>query len=239
MTRLLTIIGLLLTLTLTLRAQTVDMPQAVTAAVGRLAAVEMTYDGDDFQFSVPPELDAFREYTTDSNVVKLRVIGYQAGTYQVTAVASKAVDGKGLMSPLKSCLIHVVGPAPVPPGPTPVPPGPTPPPVTVGKRTLLIVSESASSTPATGRLITGLRNAPHATYITSKGHKLAVLDDDDVDENGQPTPVLATWRPHLVGMTLPVLFVVDQPTGALVHKESLPATATADTVMATLRAHGG
>lgn len=118
------------------QAQTVTMPQSVVVAPYRLAVVEMTYDGDDFAYSVPPELDAFREYTTDPQTVRLRVQfvprpdGPQSGTFQITAVAAKAVDGVGRLSKFQTCLVNVAGPAPpivTPPDKPPVTPPIEPP----------------------------------------------------------------------------------------------------------------
>lgn len=132
------------------------------------------------------------------------------------------------------------GPSPVPPVPTP-PPGPDPPPVPVveGKRSILIVRETADATPDVARMITALRTPPHADYLKSKGHTLAILDDDSVDENGNPSPLVEAWRPHFAGMTLPVVFVIDPAGGKLIHKQSIPSTATADDVMQILKGNGG
>lgn len=121
------------------QAQTVTMPATVTVAPYRLAAVEMTFDGDDFNYSVAPELDAFREYTNDPKVVRLRVQfiprvdGPQNGTFPITAVSAKVVDGKGKLSRFQTCLVNVGGSSPVvvitPTPITPLPPGPVVPPV--------------------------------------------------------------------------------------------------------------
>lgn len=126
------------------------------------------------------------------------------------------------------------------PEPPPDPdPDPDPDPPEAGKRLVLLIYESGNTTPAFSRLTISLRNAPHADYIRSKGHGLSILDDDVVDENDQPSPVLASWRPHFAEMQLPVVFIVDQNTGKLVHKQELPASATAGDVMKILKDNGG
>lgn len=223
--------------------QSVEMPQAVTAATGRLAAVEMRYDGEDFAYVVPPELDAFREFTTDPNVVKLRVIGYSAGTFPITAVATKCVDGKAKLSPFKLCLVHVGGVPPVPPPrpEPPVPPEPEPPPnpQPAGARNLLIIRESANDTPLQSLMFNGLQAGKQSIELRAKGHACFVLDDDAKGPDGQSSPLVESWRPHFTGMAFPVLIIADKATGKIVHKQSLDAGASADDVMAILKLHGG
>lgn len=130
------------------------------------------------------------------------------------------------------------GPGPNPPPPVP-PPVPPPTPVVDGKRALLLVRESADSTPAVGILITSLRNPPHSDYLKSKGHTLHILDDDSVDADGKPSPLIEAWRPHFAGKTLPVLFVIDAATNKLVYSQELPAATKADDVMKVLKDKGG
>lgn len=134
--------------------------------------------------------------------------------------------------------VTVGGTPPVPPGPGPGP-GPQPPlPVVEGKRAVLIIRETADSTPAIGRAVTALRNPPHSEYLKSKGHTLSILDDDSVGPDGKPAPAVEAWRPQFAGMTLPVVFIIDQATNTLVHKESM-ADLTADKVMDLLKKNGG
>ena len=125
-------------------------------------------------------------------------------------------------------------PTPVPPIPTPVPPLPQP-----GPRAVLIIRESASTTPDVARMITGLRAGPEAAYMKQQGHTLSILDQDDVDENGQPSKLVTAWKPLIAGMTLPVVFVIDAKTNTLIQKESLPPTATAANVVDIVKRNGG
>lgn len=232
---------LLLVLPCVASAQTVTMPQSVPVSVGRLAAVEMTYDGTDFKYIVPPELDAFREFTNDPKVVRLRVIAYQQGMFRIVAVACKGEK----LSDFGSTLVIVgqgPGPTPIPgPGPTPEPPGPTPPiptpPVVVGPRAVLIVHEVADKTPDFARLITALRAGPQAEYLKTKGHTLRILDDDSLDQDGKPA--LEAWRPYFSSLTLPVLLVIDPTAKVVLHKESIAPSATAESVVQKVKEHGG
>lgn len=189
-----------------------------------------------YAFTVIPSNVHFH---VDSNGQKA-YLGGKSGAYTIVLVG---IDGESLAIDTGTCAIGPPGPTPVPPGPTPVPPGPNPPtpvpPVVEGKRALLIVRESADTTPAMARLMTALRNPPHSTYLTSKAHTLSVIDDDAVDENGQPTAVLASWRPHFQGMTLPVLFVIDPATKTLIHKQSFTDAVPAAGIIDILKAHGG
>ncbi len=131
-------------------------------------------------------------------------------------------------------------PPPVPPTPEPPGPGPNPPPVPVpaGKRNLLIIHESTKDTPAFGGMVVGLRNGAPAEYLKSKGHRFYLLDDNDVNMNGKPTALVEKWRPHLVGMKLPVVVVLNEK-AEIVHKQELPEGTTPTQAIDILKSHGG
>ncbi len=95
----------------------VTMPNALATPANRLARLVISYEGDDFAYQCSGGLDVFREYTPDASTVVLRLIGYDAGVYEVTAVSCKA----GKLSPFAKCTVTVGTPAPPTP---PVPPGP-------------------------------------------------------------------------------------------------------------------
>ena len=125
--------------------QSVTIPAEVRVPVGRLAAVTVVFDGEDFRYAAPADMDCFREYHPDPKTVRLRLIGYAPGKYQLFAVACKG----GKLSEFAVCTV-VVGeptPPPTPPGPTPgpTPPGPTPGPAPIPLEGLrvLIIYESA------------------------------------------------------------------------------------------------
>lgn len=195
--------------------------------------------------------EPFDYFATPTNVplvVLFDVSGSPVGVLNGDKPGSLTLVGVGFDSEAKkitrallTVTITGVGPTPVPP--TPVPPEPTPPiptpPVVEGKRALLIIRESADSTPALARTITALRNPPHSDYLKSHGHTLAVLDDDSVDADGKPSAIVEAWRPQFVGMTLPVIFVIDPNGNKLVGKQSFPANATADDLMKIVKANGG
>lgn len=126
--------------------------------------------------------------------------------------------------------------APVPPGPTP--PGPVPPtPVVEGKRTVVIVHESADQTPAQSRLFTTLRTGQVASYIVAKGHTLLILDDDSVDQNDRPLKVVTDLI--TLGDPLPFVGILDSNTGAVLHHRPLTPAASAEGVLAVLKENGG
>ena len=155
---------------LTANAQTVKMPESIKLDKGRLGAVRIEYDGDDVRWFVSPELDIFREYSTDPKDVRLRVQGFADGKFQVMAVTCK----NGKLSDLYVCWVFlgaqpsptptplptppgpVPVPVPVPPGPVPVPvpPSPTPPVPTPPAPTPL------PSDPVAGRLADAFRLVP-------------------------------------------------------------------------------
>lgn len=167
------------------------------------------------------------------------------GTYQIMLAVSS--DGKLDQG---QATVTILGAKPVPPGPTPVPPGPTPPPdppdppdptPSPGPRAVILIRETAETTPALSRLITGLRSGPAADYLKSNGHKLSILDDDAVDSSGQPSAVVKAWLTAIGNMPLPALVVADVTDGKtkVLYTGTLTEAATADTVLNTLKANGG
>lgn len=140
-----------------------------------------------------------------------------------------------------------VPPAPVPPGPPgptppippPVPPEPTPPPVVSGKRSLLIVHESADDAPWFSRIVNGIQGGPQAAYMKEKGHTLSLLQTDDKNEHGQSPKAVEAWRPFYADLKSPVLLIIDPATKTLLHREALTPTATADSIVATVKGKGG
>lgn len=100
-------------------------PETVTVAIGRLATVPITIDGDESNFAVlgGDYFDSFREFSAP-NELRLRVLGYTNGTGYI--VVSSVKGGK--LQPLFTVRVVVgAGPSPVPPVPPgPVPPGPAP-----------------------------------------------------------------------------------------------------------------
>ena len=103
----------------------------------------------------------------------------------------------------------------------------------------MIVRETADVTTPQSALLVKLRTGTAGSYLKTKGHTLSILDDDSVNEHGQPSKVVEAWRPHFAGMTLPALFIIDAQTRQLLHKESIAPTATADNIIERVREHGG
>jgi hypothetical protein len=121
---------------------------------------------------------------------------------------------------LKTALEKIVaelGSSPKPPGPLP----PTPPPP-AGKRHVVIVRESENDTPDMAFLFNALRTDEPSKWLKEQGHTLAIHDDDDEDQNGQPIPLVE--KLEQLG-PVPGLFVLDQTSGIVVHKQELPRTA--------------
>jgi hypothetical protein len=142
-------------------AQSVKLPDAVTVAPGRLAAVAVEYDGDDVRWRVSSDLDVFREYDPDPRKIRLRVIGYAPGRYELSAVACKG----GKLSDFAACVITVGSPAPPPP-----PPPPTP---SQKVAWVIVVEETAERTPQTARVLGDL------PFWARLGVPRRVYDKDD------------------------------------------------------------
>lgn len=115
MQKLFALIALLLCSTIA-SAQTV--PDKVVTQAGRMAGITITTDGDDLAWTVAPptNVDVFREYDPNPNVIKLRILSYSNGVYYI--VVSQTKDKKITQ---KVCTV-IVGTAPDPvPGPDPIP----------------------------------------------------------------------------------------------------------------------
>lgn len=100
--------------------QTVSLPEKVEVNPGRLASIIIRWDGDDLRWICSPEIDVFREYDPDPKVVRLRMIGYEEGSFKLVAITCK----ENKLSEFASCVIIVGKPGP---GPGPNPPPPPPP----------------------------------------------------------------------------------------------------------------
>jgi len=131
------------------------------------------------------------------------------------------------------------GPQPPPKPDVPDPPKPEPPAPVSGVRRLVIVRESTNDTAELSRLLINLRDGTAADYLKSKGHTFDLLDPDDKDPDGTTSDNVELWKPFLVGLELPAVVEIDAATNKVVHKYSLPSTATAADVIASLKEHGG
>lgn len=103
-----------------------------------------------------------------------------------------------------------------------------------GPRTLLIVHEQESDTPAWGAFVKDIRAGESGKYIAEKKHHALILDKDSKDGNGQPLPLLAKYAPYDV----PELLILS-PAGSALHREKLPVEPKAADVLATLKKNGG
>jgi hypothetical protein len=212
-------------------AQEVRLPTQVTGDVGDFVVV--TADTEDSVvkwFVVDKGLKLFpQELQNDTK--KAVVIALTPGRYRLLAVSAK----DGTPSDFAECAVVIGGVVPVPPGPSPppVPPDPTP----AGLRELVVIRETADSTPQQARLLTTLRTGAFDTYLRSKGHRLYVLDDDSVGSDGRPSPLVEAWKPIVAGIPMPVLVIVEPKTRGVLAKQPLPESA--DAVLELLKQHGG
>lgn len=159
------------------------------------------------------------------------------GDYRFILVAA-GPDAQGKLGiAIAEKTVKLIGPAP-PPNPTPGPgPTPNPGPVTSGKKTAVILRETADQTPEMARMVVALRTGPTQSYLTSKGHQLLILDKDSKDENGQAPATLAKVQQAIAGKPLPQLVILDQATGAVQYAEQLGSNP--DTVVEIIKRTGG
>ncbi len=109
--------------------------------------------------------------------------------------------------------------------------GPSP----VGKRHIVILRETSDDTPEQARAWNLLRSGENASYIKAKGHKLEILDDDSVDQDGQPSKLVEQLKP--LASSLPFMFILEPSDGRPLHSQAAPATAAQ--IMEVIKSHGG
>lgn len=160
------------------------------------------------------------------------------GEYRFVLIAAGPDKDGQLGIAIAEKTVKLVGPAPIPPNPTPGPgPTPTPGPVTSGKKTAVILRETADQTPEMARMVVSLRTGPTQSYLSSKGHQLLILDKDSKDENGQVPATLARVQQATAGKPLPQLVILDQATGAVQSVE--PLGSNPDFVVELIKRTGG
>lgn len=146
----------------------VTAEQEIKVPVGRMAAVELTLDGDKFKYAfLPPRdskgeslADAFREYSDNPAVIRLRVIGYARGTAYVVAYSLK---GDVLSEPAVFRVTIGEGSAPIDPDIDPDPgPGPGPGPADPLVARLRAALKEGGFTSFAGRLADGFDAAAKA-----------------------------------------------------------------------------
>jgi hypothetical protein len=223
--------------------QSVTLPAEVRGAPGAwIIVAPEAVDGGQPKWQVDPALQEVRLdlLLPPETIASLRgkvLTCSTPGRFRVLAWNAKG----DVASNLAECWVVIVDPRPpTPPPDPPQPPDPTPgptPPVPAGARAVLILRETAESTPQLARLLTQLRTGQHAEYLRSKGHSLSILDDDAVGSDGRPSPAVELWRPHFAGLTLPAVLIYDPTSKVVIAKQSLPATSAE--VIETLKRHGG
>lgn len=206
----------------------VTLPKEVTGEPAAFIVVRAECDAPAVKFhAIDAGLNVFPSGLLSDPLATV-VTSARPGRFRLLAYSGNA-DG-----PSEPVVVTVVvgnaPPQPDPPGPDPEPDPPKPP-VVSGKRSALIIHETAETTPDLARMLTALRDGEQAKYLDSKSHKLAIFDDDD------PVVTAAGWRPHLEGMKLPATFIMDAETKVLLHKGELPPSA--DAFIELIKKHGG
>jgi hypothetical protein len=185
------------------------------------------------QWLIVPEVP-YRCYESHDDPHKIVVETAVPGKYRVIVAG---IDDESV----SSILWHrelTVGPKVIPPEPGPDPPKPVPPgPVVEGTREIVIIRETADTTSDQARMLVMLRVGIAAEYLSAKGHKLAILDDDAVDETGQPSRYVGEWLKIVQGIPLPAMAIVDKATQTVLDKRPLPATP--DEFLEAVRKAGG
>ena len=175
----------------------------------------------------------------------LRSKGLQAhGAVNLVHARLVSVVGSGdtvIEGALKAQLIQTLtaiaadfqcGPGPGPPVP---PTPPTPPPVEEGPRVVVIVRESESEPQWSVNLMNDLREGRGSDHIERKNHKLYVLDPNDKDADGNPSPILEFLKSD--PQAPPAIYIIDELKKNIIASEPLPQST--DGVLELLKKNGG
>lgn len=104
----------------------------------------------------------------------------------------------------------------------------------------VVLHEAQNRDAAFSALATTLQDSatPQAQEIAAAGWQLLILDDDQLDGQKQPLPLLTKLGAFgTIDDNRRELLAIRRP-DTVVHRETLAPTATAETVMATMRAKG-
>lgn len=119
----------------------------------------------------------------------------------------------------------------------PKPPAPVVVPDEPGPRDMLIVYESADETPEQSAMFITLRKDETADALKAAGHSLLILDTNATNEKNEPAAALTKHKAEIDSTGPPCLIISDHKSGKVLSAEKLPASA--DAVLASLKAHGG
>lgn len=109
-----------------------------------------------------------------------------------------------------------------------------------GADLFIVLHEAQNRDAAFSTLATTLQDSatPQAQEIAAAGWTLQILDDDQLDGRKQPHPLLQKLGVFgTIEDNRRELLAIRKP-DTVVHRETLAPTATAETVMATMRAKG-
>jgi hypothetical protein len=183
-----------------------------------------------FRVDSPPDADAFVECEIPLSLagkVKVRVTfsAPKSGIYVIVLH-----DGNSAQIATKRITVGPVVPQPdPPPGP-----GPTPVPVVSGKRIAILIHEASEQTPEMAQLIVTLRDGPTAAWLSTKGHRLLILDRTPKEAAGRWLSTVTTEAAKGV----PRLVILDATTDAVLYSESFGG-GNADTVTELVKRTGG
>lgn len=144
---------------------------------------------------------------------------------RIDATASGAItdDGRKALGETIATAIAELGAPPVPPV------------VVEGKRLIVILHETADTTPAEAAIFTALRVGEQARYLADKGHSLLILDDDAEGPSGESVALVARLKAE--GVPLPAQFVLDPATKSVLGKQPLSSSAAG--VVEFAKGYGG
>lgn len=100
------------------------------------------------------------------------------------------------------------------------------------------VRETAVATAQTERTVVALRNGAAADYLTSKQHKLDILDVDAIEPDGGKSKLVARAVADAGELPPPVLVLYDAESGELLRKAAVDLS-SADAVIEQFKKAGG
>lgn len=105
-----------------------------------------------------------------------------------------------------------------------------------GPREIILAYESQNASPELKGALVSLRSGPVADRLKSKQHTLGIVDLDEKDKDGNPTPAVVAWKRQFPGLQNPAIVIRDA-SGKVLHGEVLPVAATSEQIDAVVRAH--
>lgn len=118
------------------------------------------------------------------------------------------------------------------------PPEPPTPPVVEGKRLVVVLHEVDDDSSAFNNFrVSTANNSTAAQWFRSQGHVIQFLEEEQKGSDGQPLPLVESLK--ALGVGVPAVFILDPTTKAVLYKQKLEPSVTADNLVEYTKRGGG